>query len=138
MNRKRSFLKKLLLGSSAAFTAQNLFAATKKEAAPKHGDFVHMVYIWLKEPNNEEHRKTFLKNTKGFLKEIDEIVSWYVGTPANTPRDVVDNSYSFSILVTFKNRADQDIYQEHEAHVDFVEKTSMLWNRVQVYDSLKA
>jgi len=137
MNKKRIFLKKVLFGGSALLSSHALFASKKEIAAPKHGPFVHMVYIWLKEPDNEAHRKTFIKNTKSFLKEIDEIVSWYVGTPANTPRDVVDNSYSFSILVTFKNRADQDIYQEHEAHVDFVEKTSMLWNRVQVYDSIR-
>lgn len=138
MNQKRNFLKRILLGSSALLGTQAVFANSKKVAAPKQGAFVHMVYIWLKEPDNKEHQSTFLKNTKDFLKEVDEIVTWYVGTPAQTPRDVVDNSYSFSIMVSFKNREDHDIYQEHAAHKKFIKETSMLWNKVQVYDSIKA
>ena len=135
---KRNFLKKLLAGSTAFLGANSLAMANNKTSLPqKSGDFVHMVYIWLKEPENEEHRKTFIKNANTYLKKVEVIVSSYMGVPANTPREIVDNSYTFSLLVTFKNSEDQDIYQDHPAHVKFVEDTSHLWNKVQIYDSLK-
>ena len=82
-------------------------------------------------------RKTFLKNARTYLKKVEVVVTSYIGVPANTPREIVDNSYTFSLVVTFKNKEDQDIYQTHPAHVKFVEDTSDLWNKVQIYDSLK-
>ncbi len=138
MSTKRNFFKKLFTGSMAIFGSSSLVNAASTTSAPsKSGDFTHMVFIWLKEPENEEHRKTFLKNARTYLKKVEVVVTSYIGVPANTPREIVDNSYTFSLVVTFKNKEDQDIYQTHPAHVKFVEDTSDLWNKVQIYDSLK-
>ena len=60
----------------------------------------------------------------------------HIGIPAQTPRDVVDNSYGYSLVCVFKNKEDQDIYQAHVAHKKFIKDTSMLWEKVVVYDSL--
>ncbi|MEM1134688.1 MAG: Dabb family protein [Bacteroidota bacterium] len=135
---KRSFLKRLMISSASVIGIGNFAKASSSPTAKqKHGDFIHVVYFWFNEPDNESQQKAFIKNTKEFLKKIDVIVSYYIGVPANTPRDVVDNSYTFSLLVTFKNKEDQDIYQEHEAHKKYVADTASLWKKVQVYDSLK-
>ena len=101
------------------------------------GVFKHHVYFWLKDPENEETNNLFLKNLTGFLKECDMIKSVHIGKPAQTPRDVVDNSYTYDLLATFDGKEEQNAYQEHPAHKRFVEETAHVWTRVQIYDSIE-
>jgi Stress responsive A/B Barrel Domain len=35
----------------------------------------------------------------------------------------------------FENKADQDVYQDHPVHHQFVENCAHLWEKVIVYDS---
>jgi hypothetical protein len=58
-----------------------------------------------------------------------------VGEPAGTPREVVDNSYTVCLAATFASKEDQDIYQDHPIHQQYVEDNQDKWTRVQVYDS---
>ena len=101
------------------------------------GDFVHMVFFWLKNPGNEADRQQFLHELTSFLDETEVIVAKHIGTPAPTNRPVIDSSYTFSLVVTFRDGADQDIYQEHPAHKRFIANAAVLWERVQVYDSIQ-
>ncbi|MBX2827356.1 MAG: Dabb family protein [Flavobacteriaceae bacterium] len=100
-----------------------------------YGSFAHNVYIWLKQPDNEEDREAFLASLFKFLDASEYVVSAHVGTPALSEREVVDDSFTFSIVLTFKDKADQDLYQVEPVHVQFVEEASHLWNKVIVYDS---
>lgn len=135
---RRSFLRKcgqalalLGLGTVSAASAKSLITTGKK------GDFAHQVFIWLKEPDNAEAQKTFENNLNVFLKACKGLIRYVqVGKPAQTPRDVVDNSYSYSLIVFFDTKEKHDAYQAHPAHVKFVEDTSKLWNKVVVYDAL--
>ncbi len=77
------------------------------------GNFYHVVYFWLKEPDNQAVRNQFLSNITGFLDQVDEIVTRHLGSPAPTYRSVIDSSYTFSLILSFKNKKEQDIYQEH-------------------------
>jgi len=99
--------------------------------------FVHHVFFWLKEPSNVEARKK-LEAGLQTLGKIGEIQEMHIGIPANTDRDVVDNSYSHSLLIIFRDKADHDIYQNHPIHLKFVEECSQLWNKVKVLDSVDA
>lgn len=96
------------------------------------GRFVHMVFFWLKE---ETDVASFAKETKNFLEKIPEVRSMHIGQPAGTPREVVDNSYTMSLVVTFDSKEDQDAYQVHEEHLKYVEENNQKWTRVQIYDS---
>lgn len=122
----------------ASFLANLSVNASSKIGSMKKidGTFRHHVYFWLKNPDNKDECKLFMKNLTKFLKEVDVILSAHVGEPAGTPREVVDNSYHYDLLVNFKNKEEQDIYQEHPAHKKFVEDTAHLWTKVQVYDSI--
>ena len=102
------------------------------------GDFVHVVFFWLKDPDDAKSRAAFLNELKTYTSEIDEILTYHLGTPADTDRPVIDNSYTYSLLTVFKNKADHDAYQAHPAHTRFVEKASPLWSKVQVYDAVTA
>ena len=97
--------------------------------------FIHHVYFWLKKPVTEKVKAKFEKELKE-LVTIDQIVGKHLGIPATTNRGVIDSSYSYSLLLTFRNREDQDIYQTHPKHLKFIDECEELWERVVVYDSI--
>jgi len=99
--------------------------------------FIHHVFFWLKEPNNVEH-KAQLKAALYKLATVETIQSAHIGVPAATNRPVIDASYTFSMLSIFKNQSDQDTYQTHPIHLEFVEKNQHLWEKVVVYDTIDA
>ncbi|HKJ77907.1 MAG TPA: Dabb family protein [Prolixibacteraceae bacterium] len=135
MKNRRNFLKKALAGVLAA----GIFPITKKASAGEvklKGALTHHVYFWLKEPDNDAHRQQFEKAINKLLK-VETIKLSHFGVPARTEkREVVDNSYTYSYMVMFDSIADQDKYQVHPIHLEFVEKNSDLWDKVIVYDSV--
>lgn len=98
--------------------------------------FIHNVYFWLKNPENEQDRSAFEKSLKKFLNSSKYAKTLFIGEPANTPRDVVDNSWTYSIVLTFPSKEIQDKYQDEDVHHTFIEESEDLWERVQVYDSV--
>jgi hypothetical protein len=58
-----------------------------------------------------------------------------MGTPPKAVRDVVDDSFTYSLIVTFESAEAQEAYQEEEAHLIFIEECKDLWEKVIVYDS---
>ncbi len=104
-------------------------------SADNLGDkFIHHVYFWMNEPGNAAHVDSLIEGLNALAK-VKTIKSYHIGTPAQTPRDVVDNSYGVSWLAVFDNAADQDAYQIDPIHLKFVDDYSHLWQRVQVYDT---
>lgn len=100
------------------------------------GALLHHVFFWLKEPNNEAHKKQLVAALNELLK-VKTIKMSHIGFPAGTEsRDVVDHSYSVSYLTMFDSQSDQDAYQIDPIHLKFVEENSHLWEKVVVYDSL--
>jgi hypothetical protein len=97
--------------------------------------FIHHVYFWLKKPVTADVRKQFEEGLQKLIK-VETIVNHHLGIPAGTNRDVIDGSYNYSLLLTFRNREDQDIYQNHPIHLKFIEENSALWERVVVYDTI--
>lgn len=96
--------------------------------------FVHTVFFWLNEPTNENLAK--LKEGVLSLSAIETIISGYIGIPASTRRPVIDHSYDLSLTFIFRDKQDQDIYQDHPLHTAFVDNYKHLWSKVQVYDAV--
>lgn len=113
------------------------FTSLKAQNQMKKVNFRHVVYFWLNNPEDTSERKLFLNNLKEFINSMNNIQDAFIGAPANTKRDVVDNSYQYSLNLGFENKAEQDIYQDHPLHKKFIEKSAHLWNRVLVYDSVE-
>jgi hypothetical protein len=135
MKNRRSFLKKLAAGAAIAGLLP-LSKSTKAGEVKLKGALIHHVFFWLKEPNNETHKKQLVKALNDLLK-VETIKMSHIGFPAGTEsRDVVDHSYSVSYMVMFDDQAGQDAYQVHPLHVKFVEENSHLWEKVVVYDSV--
>jgi len=97
--------------------------------------FVHHVYFWLKNPDNNEESAALLKGIRT-LAEIEPKISVNIGVPADTNRGVIDTSYSYSMLLIFENLKDQESYQAHPIHLKFVEDCATFWSKVVVYDSV--
>lgn len=131
--KRRSFVKQSALGLAGWL---GLSSFSKPQSNSLGGNFVHTVYFWMKTPEDAASNALFTKNLRTFLDAVDVIQSYHIGVPANTPRDVVDNSYSFALIVTFTDKDAHDIYQEHAIHKKFIADTQHLWTRVQIYDSI--
>jgi hypothetical protein len=99
--------------------------------------FTHMVFFWMKEPDNKDHQTKFEASLARFINGSPQVISQHIGRPAGTERTVVDNSYQYCLVVTFASKEDHDIYQDDPAHHEFIDECKDLWDRVQVYDSVK-
>ena len=98
--------------------------------------FKHTVFFWLKNPEKKADREAFEKSLKKFIDNSLFVQSKHLGIPAKTNREVVDNTYTYCLQVTFKNKEEHDKYQAEEAHKIFIEESMALWEKVLVYDSV--
>ncbi|TSE04532.1 Dabb family protein [Aquimarina algiphila] len=98
-------------------------------------NFVHTVYFWLNNPDSKEDRMAFETSLKKFLNTSKYAKTNFIGTPPSASRDVVDGSFTYSLLVTFSSAEAQEQYQKEEAHLLFIKESSNLWKKVIVYDS---
>lgn len=98
--------------------------------------FLHIVYFYPRDPAGPDDAARLARGCREFLTNIPGVRRLEVGTPAGTPRAVVDNAYSVALLVEFDDAAGHDLYQDHPDHQRFIEVCGSLWSRVQVYDSL--
>lgn len=132
---RRGFIE--FLGRAAAFLGFAGIPAISNASVMENSNklFVHHVFFWLKEPENPEVRELFEKALAN-LVTIESIYQSHIGIPASTRREVIDSSYTYSLLVTFKSEADHTIYQTHPIHETFRKIGANLWNRVVVYDSV--
>ena len=143
MKTRRKFIRNLggisallAFGTSARAGESFPSESTSGDNKELEGGFFHMVFFWLIN-DTQEVKDKFLKELKGFVSQVEEIKKVHIGPPADTDREVIDNTYSYSLVVTFDSKKEHDIYQEHAAHKKFIENASSLWEKVLVYDSVK-
>lgn len=132
--KRRSFIETSAKGMAAVGLATGA-QLTSAKVNTLQKLFIHHVYFWLKKPVTGEVKAKFEKALKE-LVTIETIIDYHLGVPAGTSRDVIDASYSYSLLVIFKNKEDQDIYQPHPKHQKFIADCQDLWEKVVVYDSV--
>lgn len=135
---RREFLEK----STAALVAGTLMTtltSSEAEANTVKGEtlsFVHHVFFWLKDPKNKQDHDKLLAGLRG-LGKIKEIKMAHIGSPSINDFDkpVTDASYSFSVLLIFGSKSDEEKYLVHPLHKKFIEDHKNLWSKVVVYDS---
>ena len=108
-----------------------------QQAEETDGEFFHVVFFWLKNPENQADREQFEASLKKFIDNSEFILSRHIGTPAATDRPVIDNTWTYSLVLGFKDKEAQDKYQEEEVHKKFIEEAGDLWEKVLVYDSVR-
>lgn len=96
---------------------------------------IHSVYFWLKPELTDAQRADFRRGLDS-LAGVRSVEKLYVGTPAAIPpRPVVDATYSFGLMVVFKDLAGHDIYQVDPIHKAFLDQFRTFWTKVQIYDA---
>lgn len=129
---RRIFIEKSAMGAAGIAAVTSCSTPEKYKLGSL---FIHHVFFWLKDPSNREDRARFEKAARE-LVTVETIIEHHIGVPASTNRDVIDTSYTYSVLTTYKNKEDQDIYQTHPKHLKFIEDCQDLWEKVVVYDSV--
>src|ERR1700679_234266 len=96
--------------------------------------FSHVVIFWTK-PEIPGAADALVAGAETYLRPIPGVVSFHVGRMVKSHRDVVDQSYQVALNLQFENKQQQDDYQGHPLHLDFVEKAfKPNCARVVVYD----
>jgi hypothetical protein len=135
---RRQFLEKSTT-ALAAGTLMNTLTDTSAEAVAPKGDmpFIHHVFFWLKDPKNKKDHAQLLAALKG-LGKIEYIKMAHIGSPSINDFDkpVTDASYSFSVMLVFNSKAEEEKYLVHPLHKKFIDDNKNLWSKVVVYDSI--
>ena len=96
--------------------------------------FSHVVICWT-DPANPNAADDLIAGAKKYLQPIPGILHFHAGKMASSHRPVVDQSYQVALNVVFATKKDQDDYQEHPMHLEFVTKVFRpASKRVVVYD----
>ena len=111
------------------------FGQTKKEMKEFDPHFNHTVFFWLKNPDSEADRTAFVKSLAKFLDNSGYAKTKFIGKPPKASRDVVDGSFTFSLMVSFESAEAQQAYHDEAPHKLFIEESEHLWEKVIVYDS---
>ena len=118
---------------------ENQLAEAKEQiAAVASNDpgLIHSVFFWLNENISDADKKAFLEGVNS-LRNVSTVKNCYIGPPASTEaRGVVDNSYSYALIVHFDDVAGHDSYQGDPIHLKFVEDHKDKWTKVVVYDNV--
>ena len=83
--------------------------------------FSHVVIFWT-DPKKPQAADDLLAGARKYLKQAPGILHFHVGRMAPSHRPVVDQSYQVALNVVFEDKQAQDDYQNHPAHLEFVEK----------------
>ncbi|MGS2741075.1 Dabb family protein [Sinomicrobium sp. M5D2P17] len=109
-------------------------SVTREKASDKVVN--HYVLFWLKKDLTEKQVEEFT----GFfemLRTIPGVRKFYYGKPADSkPRDVVDNSFTYNLMIQFDTLEELEVYGVHPIHMDAIEKYSHFWEKVVVHDSV--
>lgn len=100
------------------------------------GIFFHVVFFWMKNPQSDADKDALEVELQKFMAVNQQVKSHHIGRPAGTDREVVDNSYGVSLIVSFDSKEEQDVYQSDPTHIEFIKNAQHLWDHVQIYDSI--
>ena len=88
---------------------------------PKTIMFSHVVIFWT-HPEKPQAADDLIVGAQKYLADIPGVQHFHVGRMMVSQRRVVDQTYQVALNVQFKSRQDQDDYQVHPLHIEFLEK----------------
>jgi len=132
---RRKFITATALAVTAGSLTSVLANATEKESK-KGLIYNHYLLFWLKNDLTEKEVADFT----GFfeiLKGLPYVKSLKYGKAANsTPRKVVDNSFTYNLVIQFGSLEDLEAYGKLPAHLAAIKKYSVYWEKMIVHDSI--
>jgi len=101
----------------------------------KSAPLAHIVFFTLAE-RSDSNRAKLIEGCKKYLDKHNGVVYFSVGVNApEYDREVNDRDYDVALHLFFKTANDQDAYQSHPRHLEFVKECKPLWKKVRVFDS---
>ena len=97
---------------------------------------IHMVYFWGRDNGTPDDSENIARGCYKNLTNIPGVLRLDVGFPAESKRDVVDNTYAAALLVEFADAEAEEVYQTHPDHLRFIDECKQYWSKVRVYDSV--
>jgi hypothetical protein len=82
----------------------------------------HIVIFWT-DPTNPSAPDSLIEGAKKYLRDIPGVSHFHAGKMSPSHRPVVEQSYQVGLRIGFENKAAEDAYQNHPAHLEFVEKS---------------
>ncbi len=96
---------------------------------------VHSVYFTLKDASDEAQNR-LLAAAEKYLTGHDGCIFFAVGKlNPKLKRPVNDQDFHIALNVVFACAGDQDKYQVHPRHLQFIAENKENWERVRVFDS---
>lgn len=100
----------------------------------ERGSVQHVVLVWFADPVTAAQRAEVVEATHA-LGSIPGIRQLYVGGPAPSDRDIVDDSFDLGIVMHFDSVRAMNRYLVHPRHVEFVARyVQGRVERLVVYD----
>lgn len=128
-------MKNIFLTLALFFLTFSVLAQEHDSKSEFDPTFVHSVYFWLHNPESKTDRAAFEKAIHTLLSNSKYTKTNFMGTPPKSTREVVDDSFTYNLFVTFESAEAQEAYQVEEAHLAFIEEAQSLWKKVVVYDA---
>jgi len=95
--------------------------------------FSHVVIFWAKAGVPDAGEK-IVAGAEKYLRPIPGVVAFHAGRPVPSPREVVQRDYAAALNLVFATKADEEAYQAHPLHLEFIAQCAPFWERVAVYD----
>ncbi|MBS7229440.1 Dabb family protein [Flavobacterium psychroterrae] len=132
---RRKFIVNTAIASIATVGMAKAFAAEPLKSTEKKF-YNHYLLFWLKKDLTPKQVEDFVQFFKD-LSKLPYLKSIHYGTPANSsPRAVLDNSFSYNVVMTFESLEDLETYGKLPEHLATVKKYSIFWDKMQVHDSV--
>ena len=81
----------------------------------------HIVICWT-DPNNPAAADALIEGANKYLPGIPGVSLFHAGKMTPSDRSVVDQSYQVGLRSQFESKTAEEAYQNHPAHIEFVEK----------------
>ena len=131
--KRRNFVSNVALGAGSLGLLQS---CAKPTNLPEMKGVVHYVLFWLREDLTEKEVEDFSDFFEE-LKRIPGIISLSYGRPAETnPRPVVDNSFTYNLIVIVDSLKEIGVYENHPIHLEAIKEYSHFWTKVVVHDTI--
>jgi Stress responsive A/B Barrel Domain len=109
--------------------------ASASTTGNKSAPLAHIVFFTLAE-RSDVNRAKLIDGCKKYLDKHHGVVHFSVGVNApEYDREVNDRDYDVALHLVFATAKDQDTYQTHPRHLEFVKECKSLWKKVRVFDS---
>jgi hypothetical protein len=97
-----------------------LLGACRTTFAPS-GTVTHVVLMWLNHPERAADRAQLIRASHS-LQMIPGVLRVETGRTVPVPRAAVDQSYDLGVVITFRDRAALERYQQDPRHLDAVRR----------------